>query len=286
MVRSFSMILVASLALAGCNSANKEELTYDDARNPYYKQAHQDLDSGDAAKAALDYEAALGADSQLAGAHYELGHIYGDKLNDLPGSIFHFEQYLKLAPTGTKADEVKALIDKESQVFASGLSNTQAQSADDYAKLQAENAQLRKDADDAKSNLAQLKSDYEKVLDQLKQANAAPAPAAPAAPVATGTNGTSVAAAGATPPSTNAASAVPPRALPLDATNVVTSIPGAEASAGARSYTVMKGDKLWTIAHKMYPGGNTKDNVEKIQEANQQVLGNKPLKIGQVLVIP
>jgi tetratricopeptide (TPR) repeat protein len=278
MLRSFGMIVVASLALAGCNSADKEELTYDDARNPYYKQAHQDLDNGDAAKAALDYEAALGADSQLAGAHYELGHIYGDKLNDLPGSIFHFEQYLKLAPTGTKADEVKALIDKESQVFASGLPNTQAQSADDYAKLQAENAQLRKDADDAKSNLAQLKSDYEKVLDQLKQATATPAPTAPATPVAAGTDGTT--------PSTNAVSAVPPRALPLNATNVVTSIPGAEASAGARSYTVTKGDKLWTIAHKMYPGGNTKDNVEKIQEANQQVLGNKPLKIGQVLVIP
>lgn len=276
---------------------NKEELSYDDARNPYYKQAHQDLDSGDAAKAALDYEAALGANPQLAGAHYELGHLYGDKLNDLPGSIFHFEQYLKLAPTGDKADEVKALIDKESQVFASGLPNTQAQSADDYAKLQAENATLRKQADDATNNLAQLKSDYEKVLEKLKVASATPAAApAPAPAAAPASSPAPVALAVDAASSTNAA---PARALPIDpATNGITYAPGmgpkppvagapGDASGGAaRSYTIAKGDKLWTIAKKMYPKENTKEAVEKIQEANKDILGAKPLKIGQVLVIP
>jgi nucleoid-associated protein YgaU len=56
-------------------------------------------------------------------------------------------------------------------------------------------------------------------------------------------------------------------------------------TAGSRTYTVVKGDKLWTIAHKMYPG-HTKEGVDKIQEANKDALGNKPLKIGQVLIIP
>jgi hypothetical protein len=35
----------------------------------------------------------------------------------------------------------------------------------------------------------------------------------------------------------------------------------------------------------MYPG-DTKNGVAKIQEANKDVLGTKPLKIGQVLIIP
>jgi len=48
---------------------------------------------------------------------------------------------------------------------------------------------------------------------------------------------------------------------------------------------VVKGDSLWKIAHKMYPG-DTKNGVAKIQEANKDVLGTKPLKIGQVLIIP
>ena len=41
----------------------------------------------------------------------------------------------------------------------------------------------------------------------------------------------------------------------------------------------------WKIAKKMYPG-DTKNGVEKIQEANKDAIGGKPLKIGQVLVIP
>jgi nucleoid-associated protein YgaU len=71
-------------------------------------------------------------------------------------------------------------------------------------------------------------------------------------------------------------------------------VPGAPAATGTaaaagtvpgRSYTVVKGDKIWTIAKKMYPG-HTKEGVDKIQEANKDALGNKPLKIGQVLIIP
>ena len=48
------MIAVASLALAGCDMANKQEVQYDDSRNPYYKQAQQDLDNNNPAAAAGD----------------------------------------------------------------------------------------------------------------------------------------------------------------------------------------------------------------------------------------
>ncbi len=57
----------------------------------------------------------------------------------------------------------------------------------------------------------------------------------------------------------------------------------AASAASNRSYTVKKGDVVWTIAHKMYPG-HTKEGVEKIEEANPGVTSK--LKIGQILVIP
>ena len=302
MSRRILLIFAASLALCGCDLASKQEEQYDDTRNPHYRQAEQDLDNGNPAAAANDYEVALGANPKLAGAHYQLGIIYGEKLEDPIGAIFHFKRYLELAPNSDQADKVKDLIDKQSQAFAAGLSNSPTQSADDYAKLQADNAALKKQVDDAAHTIEQLQAQLaEAGKHHVATADVAPAPPAPdsspAAPanppaivVADNTTTTSAPTpaatdSSATPPSTNAAPPVPPRALPLDATNGPTSTaPGTDAGP-SRTYTVVKGDSLWKIAHKMYPG-DTKNGVDKIQEANKDAIGGKPLKIGQVLIIP
>jgi 5'-nucleotidase len=148
--------------------------------------------------------------------------------------------------------------------------NSPAPATEDMATLQAENAALKKEVADAKQTIAQLQA-------QLAKDSSAPGTAAP---IADATD------AG---PSTNAAPAGPQKALPLDATNpnVDAAAPGSPASGGgpSRSYTVVKGDSLWKIAHKMYPG-DTKNGVDKIEEANKDAIGGKPLKIGQVLIIP
>jgi len=47
----------------------------------------------------------------------------------------------------------------------------------------------------------------------------------------------------------------------------------------------VKGDSLWKIAHKMYPG-DTKNGEDKIRDANKDAFAGKFLKPGQVLVIP
>ncbi len=144
---------------------------------------------------------------------------------------------------------------------SAAVSNAAPESTD-VATLQAENVALKKEVADAAQTIAKLQA-------QLGQQGAQPA--ATATP---------------TPP------AGPQKALPIDSTNFVAA-PGAPATPGApaadagpsRSYTVTKGDSLWKIAHKMYPG-DTKNGVDKIQEANKDAIGGKPLKIGQVLVIP
>src|SRR5260221_3887763 len=124
MSRSIPFISTACLALAGCGPAARQEAQYDDPRNPYYKQAQQDLDNNNAAAAAGDYESALGANPKLAVAHYQLGIIYGEKLEDPIGSIFHLQQYLKLVPNSDQADKVKTLIEKQSQAFAASQPNS------------------------------------------------------------------------------------------------------------------------------------------------------------------
>jgi nucleoid-associated protein YgaU len=138
-----------------------------------------------------------------------------------------------------------------------------AAAADDIATLKAQNAELQKEVSDAKQTISELQA-------KLAQTGSGGQPAA-------------------TTDTAAAAPSGPQKALPLDATNVVTTpgAPGAAATdAGpSKSYTVVKGDSLWKIAHKMYPG-DTKNGVDKLQEANKDAIGGKPLKIGQVLVVP
>jgi len=295
MLRRICLFFAATLVLSGCDMASKQEEQYDDTRNPHYRQAEQDMDNNNPTAAANDYEMALGANPKLAGAHYQLGIIYGEKLQDPIGAIFHFKRYLELAPNSDQADKVKDLIDKQSQTFAAGLSNSPAQSADDYAKLQADNAALKKQVDDAAHTITQLQiqlaeagKHHPAVADTAPPTSApAPAPAStPPASFVADNNAPSAAAPSPAPAAPPAAPPAPPRALPLDAPNpnIATAAPGADAGP-SRSYTVVKGDSLWKIASKMYPH-DTKNGVDKIQEANKDAIGGKPLKIGQVLIIP
>lgn len=274
------LAFLAALALAGCNqaSADKDPAQTDSESNPNYKQAQQDLDNHNPQAAASDYEAALQANPKLAGAHYELGVIYGDQLSDPISSIYHFKQFLILSPNTDKKDQVQALIDKEGQDYAASLPNNKPQITQaDMDKLTADNAALKKQVDDANTTIAELQ-DKLKHHEEVAAAStdvAAPAPASAATDATT------------TP-------AAPPKALPVDQaeaakgnadTDTAAATPASGTStAGARSYTVVKGDSYWKIAKKMYPG-DTKNGVAKIQEANKQTMG-KPLKIGQVLVIP
>ncbi len=137
-------------------------------------------------------------------------------------------------------------------------------SGDNVAALKAENAVLKKEVSDAKVTISKLQ-------DQLAEAKITAAATPTPAPV--------------TPSG-------PQKALPLDSTNFVATpsapgTPGAPATdAGpARSYTVVKGDSLWKIAHKEYPH-DTKNGIDKLTEANKDTIAGKPLKIGQVLIVP
>jgi tetratricopeptide (TPR) repeat protein len=237
--------------------------------NPHYKQAQQDLDNNNPSGAAEEYEAALAADPKLAGAHYELGVLYAEKLSQPIGAIYHLDQFLKLAPNSDHAAAAREMVTTESQAFAASLPGSSSSSA--MAKLQLENMALKKQVADAGRTIGQLQA-------QLAQGGAHPAAIGVADP-ATGNPSPPV----SVPPSTGAPVAGNV-ALPLDATNAASASAPIDTT-GARSYTVVKGDKLWTIAHKLYPG-HTKEGVEKIQEANKDSLGTKPLKIGQVLIIP
>lgn len=164
--------------------------------------------------------------------------------------------------------------DMQQTISSSADTTTADTTGDNLTALKAQNAVLKKEVSDAKTTITQLQAKLTQANAQLEAVNVPkPAPAAATA-------------SGAAP---DVADAGPKKALPLDATNVVSTpgAPGAPATdAGAsRTYTVVKGDSLWKIAHKEYPG-DTKNGVDKLTEANKDTIAGKPLKIGQVLVVP
>jgi LysM repeat protein len=272
MSRRICLVFASSFVLTACNLFAQQDTQYDDSRNPYYKQAEQDLDNNNNDAAVSDYEAALAVNPKLPGAHYQLGFIYSDKLNDPIGAIYHLRQYLQLDPTSDKTDQVKAMIDKESQAFAASVPNSPTQSADAFAKLQAENASLKQQVDSASRTITQLQA-------QLAAGGGAH-------PTDTASTSVPAPADGSAPSTSNTMPSVPPRALPLDATNGAPMAEDTTNSGPTKTYKVVSGDSLWKISHKMYPG-DTKNGVDKIKDANKDTLiEGKPLKIGQVLIIP
>ncbi len=286
MFRPTYLVYAASLVLAGCNFAAKEEAQHDDSSNPHYKMAQENIDNNNPVAAVADYEAALAENPKLAGAHYSLGLLYGDKLNDPVGSIFHFKRYLELEPNSDKAAQVQGLIEKESQAFAASLPSGSAPA--DSSSAQTEIAALKKQVDDATRTIARLQAQLAQGGGHRHGRLLAATATAPIIPVSADASET--AAATNAPAATNSA---PVRATAVDtnAPDVNAPMPPAAGTTNApasttpgRSYTVVKGDSIWKIAKKMYPG-DTKNGEDKILGANPG-LDPKKLKIGQVLVVP
>ncbi len=248
------------------------------ADNPHYKQAQQDLDNNDANAAADEYEAALVSDPKLADAHYELGVLYAEKLSEPIAALYHLDRFLKLTPQSPNAAAARDLFNTESEAFAASLPGSSTSSA--LARLQIENNGLKKQAADASHTIATLQTQLANMQQQVADANARAAAAAPAVPGAPTPAVTSTAPA----PVVAIASGTVPAVTPTGTSTIAAS--ATPDSGGARTYTVRSGDSLWKIAHKMYPG-ETKEGIEKIKDANKDILiEGKPLKVGQVLVIP
>ena len=215
-----------------------------------------------------------------------------------------------LSPASDKADEVKAMIDKQGTIFGATLPAAPLPPSDEQTKLQEENAKLKQQL--AAANAATAKAQgqlaaYIKRHHMGSLGGTATAASTEAAPTsATGATGVEPGAAVptivapgtlATSPAVgagagNTTTVAPPRAQAVDPAMAAQGSadagepPPPVPSRPARSYKIAAGDSLWKISHRMYPG-DTKNGIERIKDANKEVLvDGKPLRIGQVLVIP
>jgi len=98
-------LALAAAGLTGCQPGGDARL--DEERDPHFQRG-RDLVNSQEFKAAVDeFEKALESNPHSAPAHYELGWLYDNKINDYAAAIYHYERHLALTPNSPRAQQVR-----------------------------------------------------------------------------------------------------------------------------------------------------------------------------------
>lgn len=136
------VLLFLASGLAGCNRM----------MTPRSSQVVKDADAraanGDFLHAINLYESALDGSAGAADIHYRLALLYDEKMNEPLNALHHFKRYLTLAPTGPRANEVKAFMKRDELALVTNMSGDSVVTRAEAARLKNENLSLRKDLEE------------------------------------------------------------------------------------------------------------------------------------------
>ena len=267
--RLISGLLLLLLGTAGCIPTR--DGTQDEQREPHFlrgQELRKQLDHRGAAEA---FERALEANSRSASAHFELGLLFEQPLNDPATAIYHFERFLKLRPSSDRAEIVRQRV-----------SNCKMELAKLF--LIAPNApSVQKEMDKLKTEVERLGLENNQLRRHLEVLNSQTAPRGTATasvpmPIAVPQS------ISAAKPATTALSPARPSTTPISliTTESALKTPKAPAIASvpaSKTHSVKKGDIPETIA-KQYGV-----KLEALLAANPG-LDPKRMKIGQMVAIP
>ncbi len=253
------------LCAAGCIPTR--DGTQDEQREPHFLRGQESVRQRDHKGAAEAFERALEANPRSASAHFELGLLFEQHLNDPATAIYHFERFLRLRPTSERAEIVRQRVNNCKMELAKLF-------------LIAPNApSVQKEMDKLKTEVERLgleNNQLRRHVEMLNAQAAARAVASTSAPV-------NIVAAQAIPPARPAATApnpVRPATTPVSFITPEAAPKTTKASAPAtRTHTVKQGEIPTTIA-KQYGV-----KLEALLAVNPG-LDPKRMKVGQVVNVP
>jgi tetratricopeptide (TPR) repeat protein len=132
-----------ALSLALCVLPGCDRL-FDKNSNETVVAADKKSSAGDFRGAIRLYEAALDGTSRTADVHYKLGLIYDSKLKEPADAVHHFSRYLAIAPTGSHAKDAKTMMADNERRLRTELTQGTPASQDEAIRLRNDNAALRK----------------------------------------------------------------------------------------------------------------------------------------------
>lgn len=257
-------LLLPLLCAAGCIPTR--DGAQDEQREPHFLRGHESVRQRDYKGAAEAFERALEANARSASAHFELGLLFEQHLNDPATAIYHFERFLKLRPASDKAEIVRQRVNnckmELAKLFLIAPNAPSVQKEMDKLKTEAERLGLENH---------QLRRQVE-ILNAQAAARGGAVTSAPVALVA--------AQAVATKPAAMTASPARPATTPVTFTAPVAAPKSTKAPASAaRTHSVKPGDIPATIARQYGV------RLEALLAANPN-LDPKRMKIGQTVNIP
>ena len=146
--RVTSAVCAAALLLSGCGKSPFDQ-SGKAMEQGQQKQAAQDYRGAVAA-----YEKALDGTSKTADAHFRLGILYDQKLNDPLSAAHHFRRYVEVAPGGLHVKEANANTTRIERVLATSLNEGTLIGHAEALRLKQENADLRAQVAALKASLA------------------------------------------------------------------------------------------------------------------------------------
>ena len=165
--KNFAAPLALGLALgiAGCDRMISSRSAQ------VIKDAEAKTADGNYLRAITLYESALDGSEKSADIHYRLALLYDDKMNDPLHALHHFKRYLTLAPTGPHANDAKNFMKKDELALGTTLSGDSVVSRSEAARLKNENATLRKQLEDQRSQVHSAATEKTPANDKAADAN-------------------------------------------------------------------------------------------------------------------
>lgn len=251
-LRLASVFLAVLLGFSSCSPISG--VHEGEEKNPHYLAGKSRVNSMDYTGAIEAFEKALETNPHSASAHFELGLLYEQRMNDYATSIYHYQKHLKLRPKSNMAESVRQRIASckvdLAKSVAFSLVNQQVHSQ--LTQLTTENAALREEIQLWKNRLAQETS-----LASNRTVQAANSP--PANPVGNAINRSP------TPPERVLPAATPPIQ--------------ARPAATTKTHVVKRGETFASIAREYgLP-------LPKLLAANPSVEPRR-LRAGQTITVP
>ena len=244
------------LSLSGCFSSGDNQLN--EQKEPNFLTGKTLVSQMDYPGAVASFEKALEVNPRSASAHFELGWLFEEKMNDPAAAIYHYERFLRLNPKSDNADLARqhinsCIVELSKSVSALGTLPPSAQR--EVENLLLENKKLE-------SPVAQWNAYYAS-HQQLLTTNSPPQPQS--------SNSIPVTQSPEPVRRENLHSNTAPAAAPAN------SHPGRPPAA--RTHVIKPGDTLRSLAKKYGVA------ISELEAANPQAKPTR-LQVGQILNIP